>query len=172
LIKRVGFVISNFFAEIISRQELQDVVISTLSLPHPLDLLFSSGVRHGSHCQLSHPEGLGTVQDLHSCLNVTIKHVLNSQVIGLNCWAPCLLWLRFQFEHADKSEDLSEGIPPLSVDLVISGVSVLACMQVPHLMVIIDAPAEVIMQLHEVNVGVSKERIQGAHYEELLFQLL
>ena len=39
-------------------------------------------------------------------------------------------------------------------------------------MVIIDATAEVIMQLHEVNVGVSKERIQGANYEELLFQLL
>jgi hypothetical protein len=36
-------------------------------------------------------------------------------------------------------------------------------------MVIIDAPAEVIMQLHEMDVGVSKERIQGAHYEELLF---
>jgi hypothetical protein len=83
-----------------------------------------------------------------------------------------LLWLRLQFEHADKSENLSEGIPPLSVDLMISGVSVLACIQVPHFMVIIDAPSEVIMQLHEVNVGVSKQRIQGAHYEELLLQLL
>ena len=94
--------------------------------------------------------------------------MLNGQVIGLNCWAPCLLWLRLQFEHADKSEDLSESIPPLSVDLVISGVSELACIQIPHLMVIIDAPAKVIMQLHEVNIGVSKQGIQGAHYEELL----
>jgi hypothetical protein len=35
-------------------------------------------------------------------------------------------------------------------------------------MVIIDAPAEVIMQLHEVNIGVSEQRIQGANYEEFL----
>jgi hypothetical protein len=79
-----------------------------------------------------------------------------------------LLWLRLQFEHADKSEDLSEGVPPLSVDLVISRVSELACIQIPHLMVIIDAPAEVIVQLHEVNIGVSEQRIQGANYEEFL----
>lgn len=42
-------------------------------------------------------------------------------------------------------------------------------MQVPHLMVIIDAPTEVIMQLHQVNVRVSEQGIQCAHYKEFLF---
>jgi len=47
-----------------------------LLLPHGLDLLLSGGVGHSGHCQLSHPESLGAVQDLHGSLNIAIQHVL------------------------------------------------------------------------------------------------
>jgi hypothetical protein len=86
--------------------------------------------------------------------------VLNSNLICL-IRVSHLLLLGSHSQHADKSEDLGQSVASLAADLVRGGIGEFVGRQIliSHCLIVSHSTTVVIMQLDQMDVGVSKKSI-------------